>query len=200
MTGRLRDWLSPHDDGSTELDKLLTGTWQDGANTLGEALDLAAGRAALLSAARDRATGHVGTMTAEQDGLLAEVCKEIDMVLATVTAEGEEGRGPAHSAVMAYLFAARKFLIQLRFGLLNRTLAKSQASQLVTSLDHALSEAASRLRQLATPQRVSATTEASELRLLLASWQQQLPGLARRIDRLFDDAADTAPRVPVPHR
>lgn len=191
MTRRFRDWLSPRDDGDAALDALLAETWEDGAAAVAKVLDLQAGKAALI-ATRDRQ---------ETPGSAAGgVRDEIDTLLARVTAEINAGGGPARSAITANLYAARGFLIQLRAGLASRGLAKADALQLTGSVEHALEEAHRTLRYLPPASGEAGAQEAEDLGELVSGIRQQLPELARKIERLFDEAGDSAPLIPAPSR
>jgi len=195
MTRRFRDWLSPRDDDDAALDALLAESWEDGAAALAKVLDLEAGKAALI-AARDRQ--ETPDPVAGQGSALGGVREEIDALLADVTAEINLGASQAHSAVTAYLLASRHLLIQLRTGLTGRSLTKDEARQLVGGIEHALDEADRDLRHLPSAADGPGTLEARHLKELASSIRQRLPALSSKIDRLFDDADDTVPYVPVP--
>jgi hypothetical protein len=195
VTRRFRDWLSPRDRGDAELDALLAETWEDGVAAVAKVLDLEAGKAALMAARNRRETAGSadGQATA-----LAAVREEIDTLLVGVTAELDSGVGPAHSAMTAHLLASRKFFIQLRAGLTGRSLTKAGARQLVGSIEHALDEADRSLRRLPPAVGGPDTQEAEKLRDLVSGIRQRLPALSSKIERLFDEADDTVPRVPAP--
>jgi hypothetical protein len=195
VTRRFRDWLSPRDGDDAELDALLAETWEGGAAALAKVLDIEAGKAALLAA---RARQETAGPSAGQDAALATVREEIDTLLAEVTAELNSGTGPAHAALAAYLLASRTFLIQLRTGLIGRSLTKDQAGRLVGSIEHALDEADRDLRSLPAAAGGPDVPEAGQLRDLVSGIRRRLPALASKIDRLFNEADDTVPRVPVP--
>ena len=200
MSRGFRDWISPRGDDDAEFDGLLAGTWEDGTATLAGVLDMQAGKAALLGAAREQHTAEAPWHVAPgQDNAVAAVCDEVDILLATVTAESGHDGGPAHSAVIAYMLAARQSLIQLRAGLGKRSLAKAGALQLAGSAGHALAEAARTLRWLP-PAGSAGVQEAAELTELISGVRQRLEALSSTIERLFDEAGDAAPRVPAPHR
>ena len=193
MTRRFRDWFSLRDDGDAALDALLTQAWDDGTAAVARALDLEAGKAALAAAlARREPPGHV----AGPGG----VREEIDALLAWVTAEINSDAGAARSAIMANLHASRQFLIQLRAGLAGRSLAKADALHLTGSMDHTLEEANRTLRRLPPGHGAAGSQEALDLTELIAGIRQQLPALTRKIERLYDEAGDPAPPVPVPSR
>ncbi len=195
MTRRFRDWLKPRGEDHDELDALLTEAWEDGAAALAKVLDLDAGKASLL-AARDRQEPAVRS-TAEGSALAA-LRHEIDTLLSQVTAELEVDAGPAHSTITAHLTASRQFLIQLSAGLSRRTITKPEAQRLIDSLTHAVDEAGRTLQYLPPCSDCSRAEEAGKLSDLLSGIRRQIPSLASRIERLFDEANDTEPRVPTP--
>jgi hypothetical protein len=192
MSKRFRGWLSSRDDDA-ELDALLAGAWEDGVAALADVLDLDAGKAA-LAAARDRLEkrGAAGEQGAAADG----VREDLDVLLARINAEINVSDSPARSAVMADLFAARQFLIQLRAGLTKRRLAKEEALQLADSIEHALKEACHTLRHLPAALGGAPAQEAVNLLERISVVQQQIPALAGKIRRLYADAGDPEPLVP----
>jgi hypothetical protein len=192
MTRRFRDLFSPREDDDAALDALLAGAWEDGAAAVARMLDLEGGKAALTAAlGRPESPGSA----AGQGG----VREEIDALLAAVTAEISTA-GAAHSAITANLYASRQFLIQMRAGLAGRTLTKAGALDLTGSLGHALEEAGRTLRHLPAGPGGAGDQEAGDLLELIRSIRQQLPALERKIRRLFDEAGEPAPPVPVPTR
>ena len=193
MTRRFRDLFSPRDDDDAALDALLAGAWEDGAAAVAGVLDLESGKAALAAAlGRQEPPGRA----AGQGG----VREEIDALLARVSAELGTNAGAAHSAITSNLYACRQFLIQLRAGLAGRTLTKAGALELTGGLGHTLEEARRTLRTLPPGPGGATGQEAEELAELICGIQQQLPALERKIERLFDEAGDPAPPVPVPSR
>jgi hypothetical protein len=198
MTRSLRDWISPRSDGGAELDALLAGAWEDGTAAVTRVLDIEAGKAALLAAFQGRRSARQpGHQESAEDGAVAAVCGEVDILLAIITVEDQPNMGPAHSTVMPYLLSVRKFLIQLRAGLSRRGLTKAEALQLVGNVRHGLSEGARTLRLLPPGAIPAGGQEAAQLAELIASILHRLPALNDRIERLFDEAGDTS-RVPVP--
>ena len=201
MSRGFRDWISARGGEDGELDALLAGTWEDGAAALAGVLDIEAGKAALLGALREQhAAGGPWHRTPGEDSAVAAVCEEVGVLLATVTAGSGHDSGPAHSAVIAYMLAARQALIQLRAGLSRRSLAKAGALQLAGNAGHALAEAAGTLQWLPPAAGPADAQEAAELTELISGVRQRLEALSSKIERLFDEAGDAAPRVPAPHR
>jgi hypothetical protein len=201
MSRGFRDWISPRGDDDAELDALLAGTWDDGAAVVATVLDIQTGKAALLAALREQQSSAEAAWhtSSGQDSAVAAVCEEADSLLAAITAEGGYDQGPAHSAVISQMLASRQYLIQLRAGLTRRSVTKTAALQLVGNIQHALAEANRTVQQLPAAG-LAGADEAVELAGLLTSLQQRLQVLCRAIERLFDEADDTAPRVPAPHR
>ncbi len=190
MTRRFRDRLSHSHDDDAALDALLAGAWEDGTAAVARVFDLQAGKAALTAALSRQEPPDAGSGGARQ---------EIDSLLARVTAEISTNAGAAHSAITANLYASRQFLIQLRAGLAGRTLGKADALHLVGSLEHTFEEARRTLRNLPPGRGGAGDKETEDLAELIDDIRQQLPGLSRRIERLFDEAGDPSP-VPVPSR
>jgi hypothetical protein len=178
-----------------EIDALLAGAWQDGTAALAAVLDLKAGAAALVQTSIR--SGPAGVPGAENP-LLAEVRELLDARLAEVRELLDYRGGPAYSSITAYLITVREYLIQLRTGLTGRTMAMDTAQQMISGMGHALAEADRILRHL--PPTPGSGPETREVTEILAGWQQQLPGLAGKVDRLFDQADDTISRIPVPTR
>jgi hypothetical protein len=182
-----------------DLDALLAGAWEDGAAAVARVLDIEGGKSALLTAMRGQRPGRSSwQQESPDDGAVAAVCAEVDVLLAIITAEGGPDAGPAHSTAMPYLVSVRKFLIQLRAGLAGRRLAKAEALQLAGSIRHGLSEATRTLRMLPPGVIPAGGQEAGELAGVVAGMLERLPALSGQIERLFDEAGDAAPRVPVP--
>ncbi len=193
MTRRFRDLFSPRNDDDAALDALLAEAWEDGAAAVAGVLDLESGKAALAAAlGRQESPGRA----AGQGG----VREAIDALLAGVSAELSTNAGAAHSAITSNLYACRQFLIQLRAGLAGRTLSKAGALELTGSLGHTLKEACRTLQTLPPGPGGATRQEAEELVELISGIRQQLPALERKIERLFDEAGDPAPPVPVPSR
>jgi hypothetical protein len=192
MNRRFRDRLGPRDDDAA-LDALLAEAWDDGAAAAAAVLNLQAGKVALTAALGRQEPSWTASG-------LGEVREEITTLLGAVTAELGTGTGPAHSAVMANLHSARQFLIQLRSGLTGRSLTKEGARSLADSLDHTLEEAGRTLRHLPPGPGGAGDPETADLAELLSRIRHQIPALASRIERLFDEAGDPAPPVPVPSR
>jgi hypothetical protein len=190
MSRHFRDRLGPRDDDDA-LDALLAGAWDDGAAAVAAVLDLQGGKVALTTALGRQEPSWPASG-------LSEVREEITTLLGTVTAELRRETGPAHSTVMANLHSARQFLIQLRSGLTGRSLTKDAARSLAASLDHTLEEAGRTLRHLPPGRGGAGDPETVDLAELLSGIRHQIPELARRIDRLFDEASDPAPPIPVP--
>jgi hypothetical protein len=195
MTRWLGDWRGHRGRGEAGLDELLAGAWEDGAAAVAKVLDLQAGKAALLERWHRQQDGPATAGPAGPGGAVGVVCGELDVLLAAVTAETGPGCGAAHSLVISQLLAVQQMLIQLRAGLARRSAGKALALQLAGNARHAVQEAA---RTLAALPPGSTGGEAAKLAGLLAGWDQQLVTLARRIERLFDEAGDSGPRVPVP--
>jgi len=181
-----------HDD--RELDALLTGAWEDGATVLATVLDLEAGRRALLAAVRPEPAAD----NDRTGGILAEVLAQADAMAAALAAHSIPNQGPAHAHVAAFLLASRQYLIQLRTGLAARNLSKQSTGQLLAGLIHALDEADRTIAAL--PQGVVSESELTEVRELLVETRRQLPQLADRIARLFDDEGLATADVPAPVR
>jgi len=188
----------PGPGSDAQLDALLAGAWEDGAAAVAGTLDLAAGKAALL-ATRDRqdsAGWPVG-----QSAALAAVRGQIDALLAELTSTAPPAEpGPAYSAAFVPLMTCHQFLVQLRAGLIARAMPKPRALEVVAGIEHALAEADRTLRELPSAISGPAGGEIQQLREQLSSLQARLPALAGAIERLFDDADDLSPRVPVPSR
>jgi hypothetical protein len=195
MSRWLPDWLGPRDDGDSELDALLGSAWEDGAAAIATMLDLEAGKAALLAGRHRPPAGPAGPVPGRDSGAVAAVCDETDALLALVTAECEPGRSPAHTAVMAHMFAAREFLVQLRAGLAARTVTRAQARHLTGGVEHALQTAAG---IFGGAPHLMASLEGVQLLGLIGVLRGQLAHLAGEVERLFDEAGDAAPRVPAP--
>ncbi len=180
-----------HDD--RELDALLAGAWEDGAAVLATVLDLKAGRTALLAALPKPTAGGD-----RAGGMLAEVLIQVDAMAAALTAHSAPDQGPVHSHVAVFLLASRQFLIQLRTGLTGRNLSKESAAHFLAGLANALDEADRTIAAL--PAGVVSASELAEVREVLTGTRGQLPELAGRIARPFDDAGRVAVGVPAPVR
>ncbi len=175
-----------------EFDAMLAEAWEAGATALARTLDLEAGREALLTTVRQEAAGE------QAGGALAVVLAQADAMLAVIRTQTQPDCGPAHSHVAAFLFALLQHLLQLRSGLAARSLSKDGAWQLLAGLDHALQEAGRTLSAL--PPGAVTEEETAEVGGLLTAMNLQLPAMARRIERLFDDADHLSAGVPAPTR
>ncbi len=79
-------------------------------------------------------------------------------------------------------------------------LVSDEGAELTGSLGHTLEEACRTLRTLPPGPAGATGQEAEELVELIYGIRQQLPALEGKIERLFDEAGDPAPPVPVPSR
>lgn len=184
------------------LDALLADTWQAGVAALARVLDLEAGKAALLAAFhRQEASRSADRAELKLDSALSAVCDEIDMLLAVLAAESDLQRGPAHAAVGTYLMSSRQLLVQLRDGLVSRSITKHEAERLHGGVEHALTQAHKRLWQLlpVTPGSPS-RRQTEDLKTAVSGTRQRLPRLRANVALLFDDAGGNVPHVPVPRR
>jgi hypothetical protein len=103
-------------------------------------------------------------------------------------------------AAMFFVSAAVKYLAELQGQIANRTATRDQANRLVRLVEHNLAEAV----QLLSAQHGSARKHRDRVLLdgLLADAGEiarAIRALHPRIMRLFHDADQSAPRVPVPH-
>jgi hypothetical protein len=176
-----------------EFDALLSAAWEETAAVVAKTRDLQAGREALLATARRE---NADDPADQSGGALGAALAQADAMLTAITAHLEPDQGPAHSHVMVFLYASRQFLLQVRAGLAGRSLSRGSARQHLRGLDHALTEAGRTL--MALPAGPVTDDERYELGALVAGLRAQIPELADRIERLFDDAGHTA--VPVPAR
>jgi hypothetical protein len=185
-----RGGASRRDDA--EMDAMLAEAWEAGAAALARTLDLEAGRATLMTLAQQ------GADSKPAGGALAVVLAQADAMLALIRTHAQPDYGPAHSHLAAFLFASLQHLRQLRSGLAARSLSKDGAWQLLAGLDHALQEAGRTLSAL--PPGAVTEEETAEVGGLLTAMNLQLPAMARRIERLFDDADHLSAGVPAPTR
>jgi hypothetical protein len=181
-------------DDDARLDARLAAAWEGGAAALARVLDLDAGLARLQAARAGLVTGESAVL-----GGLGAVLGEIDELLAEV-AGWIRSEGPARSAVTAYLMSTRQGLIRLQAGLRQRDLAKDLALQLAGGLEHALGEAVRTLARLPAEASPIVRADAEHLSGELGAVRARVPGLSVAIGRLFDEADDPGPRVPVPSR
>jgi hypothetical protein len=73
----LRGWLVARDDGGTDLDAALAGAWEDGVAAAAQALDLEAGKAALLAVCGQQPdAGTPGSAPPVPHGHALDTCRQ----------------------------------------------------------------------------------------------------------------------------
>lgn len=120
------------------------------------------------------------------------VCARIAM-LETVINETFRSVHRASMLGQMFLGSARRFLAELREGLLARRLAAGDARRLLTSVNHNLRQAEQVLRdQQQAPLDEAVSRRIGELRELTADLSEQMDAVRRDVMRLFDQSDDKA--------
>jgi hypothetical protein len=129
------------------------------------------------------------------------ICEAIsDMMTTLADDDARHSTMRVTPTAMFFVSAAVKYLTELQGQIANRTATREQANRLVRLVEHNLAEAV----QLISPQRAGARKHRDRALLdgLLADageTARAIRALHPRIMRLFHDADQSAPRVPVPH-
>lgn len=176
-------WWPRRGPGDRELDGLVSKLFEDGARAVASELDLEAGQAALLAGEPWRlgAVGPLELVLLDIEELLARISVQL---AASVT----------DTQVVASLVMSRQLLMQLRAGLSGRTLNRDEAGQLILRVCHALRQAELSVQHDGPAQARPGEAGGAEV---LVSMRDALPGLLKRVDRLFDEADESAALAPV---
>jgi hypothetical protein len=132
----------------------------------------------------------------DEGGQVQAVCDRIAM-LETALARAS-APGVSSSTASMYLGMARRFLVELRSGLANRTVSAEDAARLMGSVRHDLREADRTLdRERQLPLKETVLTRIGEMRDLTRDLVGQVDALDDQVMRLFGHSDDPAV-VPVP--
>jgi len=194
MSRRLR---IPFGDRMTddELDATVAAARADIIQVLDSVLDDQAGLAQIYAAHGQQMPAPVA---AEPAGQLRVVCDRITMLEAAL---GEAARlAEGLSASRLYLSAGRRFLAELRAGLVNRNVSQEEAFRLLFSVRHDLHQAENALRGeqgFSSGKRMH--SQGSRVRDLISDMAGQMDSLTDQVMQLFRPSDEPA-RVPVAPR
>jgi hypothetical protein len=202
-----------HNDGDTDLDQWIKSGLDAELAQTDAAFDFDAGlgdvyaRAGLPRPETTEPPSHTATDpsiditqdTVEQ-GAVQAVVDHIEMLDALLRAVTKSDQDTSPFAGVAYLTTARRFLLQLRVGLIGRRLTQARASQLVDTIEHDLKETDKILRaQQGLSLQDAVHARIGELRDVGGDLIDQVQRLRRKVLRLFTDVDEPASRLPVPH-
>lgn len=177
-----------------QLDELLASTQAELSDYIDARLDLDAGLASII--------GELGADEAEtargggQPGELEAVCG----ALADLAGRLHPVTAAPSTPSMFFLVSVYRLLAELHDGLRQRRLAKTEAARLIRLIEHNLNEASTLMRGEAARARGKRDrAPVEELQHLTDDAEQSFTDLPARIMRLFDEADDTAAKVPAGH-
>lgn len=186
------DGRSSRDDA--QLDRLLAATQAELSDYIDARLELDAGLAAIIGD-----PGAEQVEPAADDGHSGE----LELVCGTLAGLAESLQPVVEApgtASMSFLMRVHQLLAELHDGLAQRRLSKTEAARLVRLIGHNLGEAAALMRsEAARARRKRARRRVEELQDLAGDLEDRITDLQPRIMRLFDEADDTAPKVPAGH-
>jgi hypothetical protein len=208
MTG---PYMDDFEDGDAELDALLATARAGIVSKLARAMDLDAGLAAIIAAHNDPSSQTADRATssdspaepsyATDQGAVTAVCDAIAAIVETLTPvcrpDVPAPKGTATSRLS--LMAVCRYLSELWWGLSERRLSREQAAGLVDLASHNLTEASRLLvGERARARKAQVRRSIDALIGLVGDTAQQLAELHPRVMRLFHDAGEPTPQVPVP--
>lgn len=202
-----------HDDGDTDLDQWIKRGLDAELAQMDAVFDLEAGLADVYARAglpKPEATGPRSRVATDPgtdvtsgtvgQGAVQAVVDHIEMLDALLGAVTTSNQDTSPRLGVSYLTMARQFLLQLRVGLTGRRLTQARAIQLVDTIEHDLRETDKILRaQQGLSLQDAVHARIGELRDVGGDLISQVQRLREKVLRLFTDADEPAPRLPVPH-
>lgn len=175
-----------------ELDATVAAARADIIQVLDSVLDDQAGLAQIYAAHGQQLPEHAA---AGPTGQLAAVCDRITMLEAALGEAARLADGPLASGL--YLSVGRRFLAELRAGLMNRNISQEEAFRLLFSVRHDLQQAENALRaERGFSSDKQTLSLAARVRDLVSDMTGQMDSLTDQVMRLFRPSDEPA-RVPV---